>query len=149
MIRPAVLFAAMLALVAPSANGLGAQPYAPTAVSAALAQNGAEFVAWAPGSALPDSFNVYGIAQNGALTLLLTGVEQPSAAVPPGFFTYGVAGVKGGVESQVVLPTDACIHINTDPPGAGITDCPKSAEGKTRLGTMLPLPSGLTPRTPA
>lgn len=119
-----VVLAVVLALVLmPQAISASAPPYAPEAVLAIKLTDRA-FVTWVPGDEAPDFYNVYGITDHGRELLNSTTADADTIGtlVPVGFRTYGVTGVKNGVESPMRMAIGSsgddpqgCIQIVLQP----------------------------------
>lgn len=115
---------AMLVLLAPLAAGEDSAAFAPVGV--ATAPIGTEVaVSWAPGTEPADSYRIYGVSREGAITLLLdtAETENPSslaAVVESGWNSYAVSGVSGGVESKLVYSLGSldlgCVTVEFHPP---------------------------------
>jgi hypothetical protein len=92
-------------------------------------------VFWVPGSEAADSYRVYGIADNGAKTLLEQNVTQPSVPVPAGFHAYAVSSVKGGIESDPVTALGTCVEISIQPPAVRV--CFTAGRAKAEVETNI------------
>lgn len=122
----AILLISGLALPAsaqPSSEG-----FAPSFVLYFTHSDDTALVSWAPGSDVADYYNVYGVLDEQAPTLLASvQFGNLTVRVPGGYSTYAVSGVRLGIESQLVYPVgDKCVRIGLDPPDAGISDCPRA-----------------------
>lgn len=128
----------VLALLAPSASSESSGAYAPRHVSVLAWDPSGSAVSWIPGEEAADSFRVYGFTSGGTRELLLDTAETPTplapfAVVQGGYLAYGVSGVAGGAETRVVL-AGPCYYVQTNPPGIGEGDCPKTrADAAYRL----------------
>jgi hypothetical protein len=122
----APLLLALFVLLLPVAAADDAS-FAPRLAVAALASDAQALVAWLPGDAPAESYNVYGLTPNGPVLLAATPAGQ--ALVPAGFAAYAVSGVSGGVESPLVSATglgggEECITIGWDSHGPYVIfDC--------------------------
>jgi hypothetical protein len=133
--------AVFLGLIAHGAVASGPEPYAPVAVSVIKTPGAPGLVSWAPGQETADFFNVYGVTGDGSLTLVAAHVTDLRTSVPAQFQTYGVVGVKGGLESIVVYPIlDRCPSVSWSPPDVGIYDCPDKSQARDHGQMALFLP---------
>lgn len=109
--------------------------YAPAAVTAAGPVDIETLVSWLPGAEAAEIYHVYGITDEGTPVLLAqsTATDAPNAWVPTGFSTYAVAGVKAGIESDLVFAlTKPCVVI--DLPTIGIDDdCLEKLNGDAKI----------------
>lgn len=124
----------VVALLGPAHVVGAAEPFAPIAASAMHAPDAQIIVGWLPGEDPADSYRVYGLAPDGAATLIADQITGLSVTVPEGFAGYAVTALRLGMESQQVkaLETECRIVISYNPPGAGYW-CPE-----TRKAGLVP-----------
>lgn len=114
--------------------------FAPAAVAVIEVGDADALVAWTTGTALADTYRIYGISAGGGRTLLgevpPTESDAGSLLVEGGFTTYAVSGVLDGQESA---PTYAarteCVTLEIDvvPPGVGVDPlCVLDVVGRTK-----------------
>lgn len=127
----------LLALGPAIADDAGAA-FAPASSIAGQLDVAGVLVSWKPGEELADAYRVYGLSGDIRTRLAEWSAEntgEASVMVPNGYAEYGVVGIRGGVESPLVLSTlvdlddPPCLSVVIDVPPRYAIDCLDSPVG--------------------